>query len=105
MDLPDETDYAKQDRQDLVARLMSAQAAVQFLLRAYHAFRSYGVDFMKLPEWNMEALRDAHKLKPHQAQPRVIAFWTRLENALSAAIRRKQFKLHNLGGNDPPKQP
>lgn len=101
----EEKDYVKEDRQDLVARLMGAQAMAQFLLRAYTAFRSYGVDFMHLPEWkDTTALDEARKLKPHVAQGKIMAYFTRLENALSAAIRRKQFKLSVFDKpDDPPK--
>ncbi|WP_269929960.1 hypothetical protein [Aminobacter sp. HY435] len=97
MRLKDEVDFVKEDRQDLVARLMGAQAMGHFLLNAYSALRSYGVDFMKLPEWqDQKELEDAAKLKPHAAQWKVLNYTTRLENALKAAIRRKQFKVHDF---------
>lgn len=95
MRLKDEEDYSKADRQDLVARLMHAQIFGQFLLKGYQALRSYGVDFMRLPEWQDQTeLEEAAKLKPHAAQSRIVAYFVRLENALRAAIRRKQFKVH-----------
>lgn len=96
MSLKDEVDYVKEDRQDLVARLMGAQAMGHFLLNAYSALKSYGVDFMKLPEWQDQTeLEEAAKLKPHAAQWKVLNYMTRLENALRAAIRRRQFKVHD----------
>lgn len=102
MRLNDEVDYVKADRQDLVARLMSAQAMGHFLLYAYDMLRSYGVDFKKLPEWNDQTeLEEAAKLKPHAGLPRNIGWIQRLENALRAAVRRKQFKLYDRTKEDP----
>lgn len=99
----DEEDYVREDRQDLVARLMQAQAFAQFLLRAYNALRSYGVDSMNLPEWkDQKALEEAARMKPHAAQGRIIAYFQRLENALSAAIRRKQFKRFDFDNDKDP---
>jgi len=93
----DEIDYLQQDRQDLIARLMGAQALNQFLLRAYSALRSYGVDFMKLPEWqDQRDIDHARTLKPRAGQELIIAYMAKLENALSAAIRRSQLKLHRF---------
>lgn len=95
MRLNDEVDLNKEDRQDLIARIMSAQAMGRFLLSGYHALRSYGVDFMKLPEWlDQSPLEEAARLKPHAAQWAILNYFTRLENALKAAIRRKGFKVH-----------
>lgn len=92
--MQDETNYNKADRQDLVARLMHAQAFGHFLLSAYNALRSYGVDFMKLKEWQDQSdLDKAARLVPHAAQPIIVGYFVRLENALKAAIRRKQFRL------------
>lgn len=92
----------REDRQDLVARMMGAQALAQFLMKAYTALRSYGVDYMVLPEWSDQTeLDEAQRLKPHAAQGRIIAYFQRLENALSAAIRRKQFKLLNMKPSAP----
>jgi len=101
MRLQDEEDYAKADRQDLVARLMHAQAFGQFVLKAYNALRSYGVDFMKLPEWQDQTeLEEAARLKPHAAQPKIIDYFVRLDHALRAAIRRKQFKVFTKDPDD-----
>ncbi len=94
----DEIDYVKEDRQDLVARLMGAQALGNFLLRAYDALKNYGVDFKSLPEWErcIAIWDEAAKLKPHAAQWSIVNSILTLENGLKAAIRRKQFKLHNV---------
>ncbi|MDG4856412.1 hypothetical protein [Mesorhizobium sp. WSM4982] len=95
MSLNDEIDYIKLEKEDLVARLMGAQMLTRFVLRGYSAQVSYGVNFMDLPEWkDMAALEEAYKLRPYAAQWKVVAWMERLDNALSAAIRRKQFKLH-----------
>lgn len=97
MQLSDEVDYAKADRADLLARLMSAMALSQFLLKAYDAFQNYGVDFKSLPEWKDTTLLDkAARLRPVQGQALIVTHMGRLENGLSAAIKRAQFKLHNF---------
>lgn len=100
--LKDEVDYVKEDREDLVARLTSAQAFGNFLLKAYDALLHYGINYKLLPEWvnGNATLDDARKLKPHAAQWTIINWIVTMENALKAAIRRKQFVLHD---NKPPK--
>ncbi len=97
MRLEDELDYRVEDRQDLIARLMQAQALNVFLLKAYAAAANWGVNFKGLKEWQDQSeLDDVHKLKPHQAQQKIINYMSRLDSALDAAIRRAQFKLHNF---------
>jgi hypothetical protein len=72
---------------------MTSQMFAQVLLKGYHALRSYGVDFMALREWKENGILDeARKLKPVPASEKIIAYLCRLENAISAAIRRKGFK-------------
>lgn len=96
--LKQEVDLIQEEKQDLLARLMGAQAMGRFLLRAYHAFKNYSVDFLTLPEWlNNEQLDRARKMRPHAAQHHIIDYFMKLENALTAAIRRKQFSLHKGG--------
>lgn len=96
--LDDEIDYNTADRADLVARLMGAQMMARFVLRGYTAQVAYGVNFMDLPEWkDMQQLDEAYKLRPYAAQWRVVAWMERLDNALSAAIRRKQMHLASGG--------
>lgn len=95
--LKDEKDYVSEDRQDLVARLMGAQALGNFLLRAFDALLNYGVNFKKLTEWTEAQAEwdEAAKLKPHRAQERIIHSILKLESGLRAAVRRKQFSLLN----------
>lgn len=94
MKYKDEGDYEREDKQDLTARLMGAQMLSQFLMRAYTILRSYGVDFMKLPEWtNQNELDEAMKLKPHAAQHKIGHYFQKLNNALTAAVRRASFKV------------
>jgi hypothetical protein len=90
--LKDELDYNVASREDLVARLMANQAATQAILKGYNALKSYGVDMMKTKEWtDTTLLTDAAKLKPVSALPKMIEWATRLEHAIEALIRRKQF--------------
>lgn len=93
-DSPDE----KEDREDLHARLLGAQALGHFLLRAYEAYRTHRVDFMALPEWsNKTMLEEAKTLRPHHAQSKIVLWFERLENALTAALRRKSMRLLHGG--------
>jgi hypothetical protein len=99
-------DDKKTDRaEDLEARLHGAEAFSRALLAGYHALRSYGVDFMSLPEWKqMDELEDAKRLKPKHMAEKVVNFCSRLQNAIKAAINRKQnIRLHtdNTKGSDP----
>lgn len=98
MTLKDEIEYRNEDRQDLVARLMAAQTLDRFLFRAYDALRNYSVDFKAMPEWDkaVEDFEAARKLKPHRAQEAIIAALMVLDHALTAAIRRKQFRLQGV---------
>ena len=72
---------------------MTSQMFAQTLLKGYHALRSHGVDFMSLREWKDNGVLDAaRKLKPIPGSELIINYLCRLENAISAAIRRKQLK-------------
>lgn len=94
MQMQDELDYANADRQDLVARLMSAQALGQFLVKGYNAFRNYGVDFMSLREWkDTRLLEEAAKRKAHQAQELIVRYFGLLNSALDAAIARTKVRV------------
>jgi len=59
---------------------------------AYDALLSYGVNYKTLPEYKQMATvaERSTQLKPGPAQEYIIAFLSRLENAIKAAIRRKQ---------------
>ena len=72
---------------------MTSQMFAQVLLKGYQALRSYGVDFMSLREWQENGILDeARKLKPQPASEKIIAYLCRLENAIRAAVQRKQIK-------------
>lgn len=91
--------YMKEAKEDLVVRLLHAQLMGHFLLFAYDTLRSYSVNFKDLPEWkDMKTLDDARRLKPQAAHALVTGWFEKLENALRAAIRRKQFRDVNKGG-------
>lgn len=97
----DELDYVTQERQDLVSRLMGAQALSLFLLRAFDAFVAYGVNFKSLPEWQDQTdLDTARTLKATAAQGLIMTYMARLEHALAAAVRRRQMVLQNKRPDD-----
>jgi hypothetical protein len=96
MNLKDEEDYLKENAGELRSRLMSYQFFAQVLLKGYAALLNYGVNFMDLPEWkDDEALNEARKLKPEKGSEKIVSWLTRLENAIAAAVRRKQFRVNN----------
>lgn len=86
-----EVNYASAPKEDLIARLMTAQMYGQFLLKAYTALLSYGVNYKTLRVFGEMAdlAEKASKLKPIPAQELFINYFTRLENDLAAAVRRK----------------
>lgn len=102
--LKDNGDWEKESNEDIRARVGTYMAFTQVLLKAYHALKNYGVDFQALPEWKDDkTLDEARKLKPIPGQQIVVSWITRLDHAISAAIRRKQ--LRGLNGGLPPKDP
>lgn len=66
------------------------------VIAGYHALRSYGVDFMALPEYSqLGELEEAKKLKPKHMAEATVNFCNRLRNAITAAVNRKtNIKLH-----------
>lgn len=103
--LKDEIDYTKEDKQSLIIRLMDAMALVRLLLRAHHSLRSYGVDTLELDEFKDTTLLDeAHRsASPLRRQEKTQLWIERVNHAITAAIRRKQFKPIPGGKEAPPK--
>lgn len=68
------------------------QMYAQFLHKAFNAIVSYGVNYKKLRVYAEmgEVADQARKLKPVAGQELLINFFSRLENDLSAAVRRSQ---------------
>lgn len=73
---------------------MTFQMYGQFLHKAYTALLSYGVNYKTLRVYAEmhEVASKAAKLKPTAGQELLINFFTRLENDLDAAVRRKSIK-------------
>jgi hypothetical protein len=101
MILKDEQDYLKETSGDLRARLMAYQTFSKVLLTAYDALLNWGVNFKSLPEWqDMGDLDEAVKLKPDKGAEKTTGWLIRLEHAIQAAVRRKQFSLTNKPKKD-----
>lgn len=76
-------------------RLTLAQAWVAFLHKAYDALLFHGVNYRTLKDYaNSTELDDANKLPITQARDKIVMWLRRLENSISAAVRRKNFKVH-----------
>lgn len=103
--LHNELDYEKANREDIVARLMAAQSFAQLLLKAFDALVTFGVNFKTLPEWSdMTTLERAAKMRPVTGTPLIIGWFSKLDSALDAAVRRKQFRLMSSNPRDPKPQ-
>lgn len=103
MDLKDQQDYEKEDRRNLVLRLLRAQVWADFMGRAYDALLSFGVNFKNLPEYqDTDMLDHADELQPEQGQAVIVEWITRLKHSLEAMVRRKQLVLHKGGNYDGP---
>lgn len=75
-------------------RLVLAEAWLRLYGKAYDALLHYGVNFKSLKTWKRRPV-DAYKLPLSQARNVLIDFMKRVENDIAAAIRRKQFKIHD----------
>ncbi|MER9178952.1 hypothetical protein [Mesorhizobium sp. M0767] len=79
----------------LGVRLTLAQAWVGFLNFAYDALLHNGVNYRSLKEYsNSTELDDAQKLPLSEARNKIVGWLERLQSAISAAVRRKNFKVH-----------
>ena len=76
-------------------RLTLAQAWVSFYEFAYDALLYHGINYRTLKEYkDSSKLDDAQKMPITQARQVVIEWLDKLRNGVSAAVRRKNFKLH-----------
>ena len=75
-------------------RLTLAQAWQGLMLKAYDALLNYGVNYRSLPEYEQDqTLDESMDLPISKARNNIIGWLGRLENAISAAVRRKTFRL------------
>lgn len=76
----------------LACRLLMAQAFAQLLVKAFDALLHYNINFRNLPEYQDRTLLDeADKLVILQGCQKVMLWMERVDHAIDAAIRRKQF--------------
>lgn len=76
-------------------RLTLAQAWINLYQYAYDALLHYGVNFRALKEFaNTGVLEDAMKLPITGARNMIVEYLGKLQNAIRAAVNRKQFKVH-----------
>jgi hypothetical protein len=84
----------RKEVEQLGVRLTLAQAWVGFLHFAYDALLHHGVNYRTLKEYaNSTELDDAQKLPLTAARDKIILWLGRLQSAIHAATRRKQFKV------------
>lgn len=85
----------RKDVETLGVRLTLAQAWVGFLQFAYDALLYHGVNYRSLKEYTQSTeLDDAQKLPVTQARDKITGWLGRLQSAINAAVRRKNFKVH-----------
>lgn len=93
--LEKELQAVRKDVEELGVRLTLAQAWVGFLNFAYDALLHHGVNYRSLKEYkNSTELDDAQKLPLSKARDTITMWLGRLQSAIHAATRRKQFKVH-----------
>lgn len=90
-----ELEEVRKEVNTLGVRLTLAQAWVGFLNFAYDALLHHGVNYRTLKEYaNSTELDDAQKLPITAARDKIVSWLGRLQSAISATVRRKQFKVH-----------
>lgn len=83
-------------------RFTLAEAWIALYRLAYDALRSWSIDFMKLPEYglgypafNSNKVDAVDKLPLSQARNVYIEWINKVSTGIRAAVRRKQFKVHD----------
>lgn len=86
----------RKDVEELGVRLTLAQAWVGFLNFAYDALLHHGVNYRTLKEYSQSTeLDDAQKLPLSKARDKITMWLGKLQSAIHATVRRKQFKVHD----------
>ena len=68
---------------------------IQMLRNGYDALLHHGVNYQDLPEYKRTSALDDLEGKPlHEAQMDAVKWFQNIKSAVSAAIRRKQLKVH-----------
>ena len=93
--LEKELKAVRKDVEELGVRLTLAQAWVGFLNFAYDALLHHGVNYRSIKEYAQSTeLDDAQKLPLSKARDKITLWLGRLQSAIHAAVRRKNFKVH-----------
>lgn len=80
----------------LAARLQMAQAFSVMLLRAYDALLHFEINYRDLPAYKDQTLlEEGEKLIVAEGCHKYLLWIERLDHDIDAAVRRKQFSLHN----------
>jgi hypothetical protein len=94
-------DSLRKENRLQAVKLNILYAFIGVLRRGYDALLHHGVNYQSLPEYKMDRPLDDMRGKAlSAAQSDAITWLGRLESAIAAAIRRKQFKVHD---NPPPR--
>lgn len=89
----------KENREQAV-KLNILYAFIDLLRRGYDALLHYGVNYQDLPEYKRDKPLDHMQGKPlGEVQMEAVSWMGRVQSGIAAAIRRKQFKVHD---NPPP---
>lgn len=89
----------KKNREQAV-KLNILYAFIDLLRRGYDALLHYGVNYQDLPEYKRDKPLDHMQGRPlGEAQQEAISWIGKVQTGIAAAIRRKQFKVHD---NPPP---
>lgn len=76
-------------------RLTLAQAWIKLYQYAYDALLHYGVNYRSLKEFaDAEVVEEAMQMPVTAGRNKIVEYLGKLQNAIRAAVNRKQFKVH-----------
>ena len=90
------------DNRELKTKLTILYAFIDLLRRGYDALLHFGVNYQSLPEYKRDAPLDRLEGKPlDQARNEAVSWIGGVISGIDAAVRRKQFKVHENKRPDP----
>jgi len=93
--LAKEVKALRQEVNEQGVRLTLAQAWIKLYQYAYDALLHYGVNYRSLKEFGENTLvEEAMQMPITAGRNKIVEYLGKLQNAIRAAVNRKQFKVH-----------
>lgn len=90
----------ERENREQAVKLNILYAFIEMLRKGYDALLHHGVNYQNLPEYKRDKPLDHMQGRPlKEAQAEAISWIGRVQSGIAAAIRRKQFQVHD---NPPP---